>query len=355
MHDLGTLLEADSYRALLARLATVTEGTVRIVSDFGLQLNLAPGKTEAAVGWVGPGSRPVRRRLMSLSDNRHAAMLPLKTRLGDHGELQIPALSKNERAVRIVQACRHLGTVAQAGTGMGREIASRANTGQAATHASTPGQRGAPATRARPGGQGLRGYKVSAPGGDLGRPSGSPVAAVESRMGRTLANHCWGSSAAAPRSEMEVQRSGAEETEGRQVGGRARVYEAPLCCAGLQVGTGVCSGHAAVGGGHVPRRQRDGRSSRRLMVTRFAENPMEQNDGDEREGLSGSSAGEFLCPDGYGDDFPTLRRLKCHRGKAHGVRRLAARFVRGGVCPHCGVNFHCRARAMAHLERGARP
>ena len=25
-----------------------------------------------------------------------------------------------------------------------------------------------------------------------------------------------------------------------------------------------------------------------------------------------------------------------------------------GVCPHCRVNFHCKARAMAHLENGAR-
>ena len=40
-------LDADSYPALLARLVTVSEGTVRILSDFGLQLSLAPGKTEA--------------------------------------------------------------------------------------------------------------------------------------------------------------------------------------------------------------------------------------------------------------------------------------------------------------------
>ena len=126
--------EADSYR-VARETCGVTEGTSRIASDFGLQLNLAPGKTEAVVSWVGAGSRPVRRRLMSLSANRQIAMLPLRTRLGDGGELQIPALSENERAVRIVQAYRHLGTVAmQAGAGMGREIASRANAGQAATH-----------------------------------------------------------------------------------------------------------------------------------------------------------------------------------------------------------------------------
>ena len=123
-----------TWMTLLARLAVVTEGTSRIASDFGLQLNLAHGKTKAVVSWVGPRSRPVRRRLMSLSTIRQVAMLPLRTRLGDGGELQIPALSENERAVRIVQVYRHLGTVAQAGACMCREIAPRANARQAATH-----------------------------------------------------------------------------------------------------------------------------------------------------------------------------------------------------------------------------
>ena len=98
MDDLAILLEPDSYLALLALLAPVKEGTVRIASDFGLQIKLAPGKTEVVVSWFGRRSRPVRRRLMSLSDKRHAAMLPLKTRLGDDGELQNLALSANERA-----------------------------------------------------------------------------------------------------------------------------------------------------------------------------------------------------------------------------------------------------------------
>ena len=79
-----------------------------------------------------------------------------------------------------------------------------------------------------------------------------------------------------------------------------------------------------------------------LMVTRFAEKRMETGEGDECGGLSGLSGGEFLCPE-CGDDIPTLRRLKCHRGKAPGVRRPAARFVRDAVCPHSRVNFHCRA------------
>ena len=52
---------------------------------------------------------------MSLSANLQKAILPVKTRLGDGGEFQIPALSENERAMRIVQAYRPLGTVAQAG------------------------------------------------------------------------------------------------------------------------------------------------------------------------------------------------------------------------------------------------
>ena len=113
----------------------VTKGTSRIASDFGFQLNLVPGKTEAVVSWGGPGSRPIRRRLMALSNNRQVAKLPLNTCLDDDGDIQFPASAENDRAVRIVQSCHHLGTIVQAGVGMGREIASRANAGQAATHA----------------------------------------------------------------------------------------------------------------------------------------------------------------------------------------------------------------------------
>ena len=89
------------------------------------------------------------------------------------------------------------------------------------------------------------------------------------------------------------------------------------------------------------------------MVTRFVEKRTEMGRGEERGDISGSGGGEFLCPE-CGDVFPEHGKLKCHRGKAHGVRWPAARFVRDGVCPHCRVNFHCRARAMAHLEKGSR-
>ena len=117
MDDLTILMEADSCESLLAELAMVTKGTPRIASDFGFQLNLAPRKTEAVVSWVGPGSRPIRRRLMALSNNRQVAMLPLNTRLDDDGDVQFPALAENDRAVRIVQFYRHLGTTVQAGAG----------------------------------------------------------------------------------------------------------------------------------------------------------------------------------------------------------------------------------------------
>ena len=55
---------------------------------------------------------------MSLSANRQIALLPLRTCLGDDGDEQFPALAENDWAVRIVQACRHLETIAQAGAGM---------------------------------------------------------------------------------------------------------------------------------------------------------------------------------------------------------------------------------------------
>ena len=89
------------------------------------------------------------------------------------------------------------------------------------------------------------------------------------------------------------------------------------------------------------------------LVALFAEKRMGLKEHVAPADFTRSSGDEFLCPD-CGDVFPTVRRLKCHRGKAHKVRRPAARFVRDGMCPHCRVNFHCRTRAMAHLEKGAR-
>ena len=43
MDDLAIMMDADSYESLLVKLVMVTEGTSRIASDFGFQLNLAPG------------------------------------------------------------------------------------------------------------------------------------------------------------------------------------------------------------------------------------------------------------------------------------------------------------------------
>ena len=120
-----------------------------------------------------------------------------------------------------------------------------------------------------------------------------------------LANHCRGSSAAAPRSELEVQRSDAEGTKGRQIGGRARVYEAPLCRGGrarlappyllamLQSGDDVEIRSVGRHGEYASATCTQARRARptyrdgsamggrwpgqwQLMVTRFAEKRMEQ-------------------------------------------------------------------------------
>ena len=62
------------------------------------------------------------------------------------------------------------------------------------------------------------------------------------------------------------------------------------------------------------------------------------------------SDGEFHVP----RVRPTLRGLRCHRGKAQKLRWPAARCAREGVCTHCRVNFNNRACAMAHLEKRAK-
>ena len=79
---------------------------------------------------------------------------------------------------------------------------------------------------------------------------------------------------------------------------------------------------------------------------------MEQDDGGERGGLSGSSGSEFLCPD-YGDDFPTLRRLKCHRGKAHGCggRQLGSCAT---ACAHTAASTSIAGHAPWRMWKGVR-
>ena len=48
---------------------------------------------------------------MARTNNRQVAMLPLNTRLDDDGDVQFPTLAESDRAVRIVQSYRHLGTI----------------------------------------------------------------------------------------------------------------------------------------------------------------------------------------------------------------------------------------------------
>ena len=56
-----------------------------------------------------------------------------------------------------------------------------------------------------------------------------------------------------------------------------------------------------------------------------------------------------------GDVFPTLRKLKCHRGKAHGVRRTCELGSCAMPCVHIARSTPTAGRrAMAHLEKGAR-
>ena len=201
MDDLTILMEADPYESLLVKMATVTKGTFRIASDFGFQLNLALGKTEAVVSWVGPGSRPIRRRLMALSNNGQVAMLPLYTRLDDVGDVQFPALAENDRAVRNLQSYRHIGTIVQTGAGM-------ANAGQATTHTLARrllGNEGLPRHVRVQVANACVGFEMSAPSRNVGRIARPPAAAFEGGLEQTMAHHCWGPSAAAPGTVLEVQ------------------------------------------------------------------------------------------------------------------------------------------------------
>ena len=315
-------------------------------------------------------------------------MLPLNTRLDDDGDVQFPALAENDRAVRIVQSCRHLGTIVQAGDGMGREIASRANAGQAATHA---------LSRWLLGNEGLpRHVRVQVAQACVASRCLHQAGTWDELQGRQLQrlkvawSRPWRSIAGAHRpppgqswkSNDEVQKELQVAELEDELACMRLLYMAraarsapPYALAMLQTGAAAAWRSAmvedmecmfqlllpkldALGSPHeAPARWEEfGKSWPRqwqTLVALFAERRKGLKENAASADFTRSSGDEFLCP-GCGDVFPTPGRLKCHRGKAHKVRRSAARFVRDGVCPHCRVDFHCRKRAMAHVEKGAK-
>ena len=178
-------------------------------------------------------------------------------------------------------------------------------------------------TRAGSGGQSLRGYEVSAPSGYVGRSSGHPIAAVESRMEQTLPHHCGGGVARRPgqrwKSKEAVQKElqvGKLEDELACMGllyvARAARLAPPYVVAMLQSGTATCRSAVledmeCMYRPLAPKLDELGPPSEtptgweeftkrwpgqwQLMVTRFAEKWMEMGDGDERGGRSVSSGG----------------------------------------------------------------
>ena len=228
---------------------------------------------------------------------------------------------------------------------------------------------------------------TAGPSGDVGRAAKPPITALESGLEQTVAHHCWGSSTAAPqdrswKSSDDVQKElQVAELEDELACMRllymARVarWVPPYVLATLQTGAAAAWRSAVVKDmermsqllspkldslglpREMPARWEEFMKTWlrqwQTLVALFAEKRRGVSESAALANLTGSSDDEFLCPD-FGDVFPTLGRLKCHRGKAHKIRRPPARFVRGGVCPHCRVDLHCRTRAMVHLEKGAR-
>ena len=92
---------------------------------------------------------------------------------------------------------------------MGREIASRANAGQAATHALARwllGNEGLPRhVRVQVAKACVASRCLDQAGTWDGLQGHQPAAAFEGGLEQTVAHHCWGSSAAAPGTELEVQ------------------------------------------------------------------------------------------------------------------------------------------------------
>ncbi len=121
MDDLAILLEAQQAGFIFDKMAQAADALLRVAKAFGLEVNLAAGKTEAVVGLHGPGTREARQHLAALEapqkDGSRLPVLPIR-----------PGCS-----LRIVDASKHFGRHAAASSRMTKMVNYRCSSAAAAT------------------------------------------------------------------------------------------------------------------------------------------------------------------------------------------------------------------------------
>jgi len=111
MDDLAVLIQATVATALCANVVRATEVFIRAARQFGLEVNMAAGKSEALLQFVGPTSTAAKRLCFTRTDpaNPHVAILELS----------------DGTPLRAVQHYKHLGVIANAAKTPAQEIAAR--------------------------------------------------------------------------------------------------------------------------------------------------------------------------------------------------------------------------------------
>lgn len=123
MDDMTLLLDSDSTDKLLCDLAMAPPMMRELAAEYGLQLNLPPGKTEAIVARAGKSARTALAKLEwvpAQNGNGAVFLLPLATG-GD--------------VLRLVDRYNHLGLIAVPGRSESQAFAARAQDASATSAA----------------------------------------------------------------------------------------------------------------------------------------------------------------------------------------------------------------------------
>jgi hypothetical protein len=120
MDDTALPIEADEAGEIFGMLENAVDAVIRVAKTFGLQVNFAPGKTEAVKGLHGRGLVAARQRLAELEVETEAGRIPV---LPVHGAA----------GLRIVEAYKHLGRYTAGSGRMTKEVAHRCGSAAAAT------------------------------------------------------------------------------------------------------------------------------------------------------------------------------------------------------------------------------
>ena len=369
MDDLVCLLQADSPQELLATVALVASSLREIAHGFGLTINFCQRKTEVIVALAGAGAKLCRAEIESFpKDDDGTPLLQL-----------VPS-----GVLRLVETYQHLGTRASAGLSQLPEIAARvtaARQADAALHRVLADKRLPSEARSAVGEACVQTRLLYAAG------TWDVLSATQFEMLHCAMMRPFRKAAGAHREPAagEVRRSNAEVLSALQVAGlkprlvaararyaaRASLHGSDWLLALLRSPAGLSwrselllalatlQTELAPQLDYLPDPRVDPAAWEKTwtaeplrwkrLIRAFLKQASCKEPGDDVVEAVEQLPLSWRCI--HCDAvFANRRAMLAHARVKHGVRTLSRRVVLTQFCPACGTDFHCRLRAIRHIE-----